>query len=238
MTNEMSTASTAEQHLYGGPIRLRYATRCSGCGRTLQPRTTAHYDRTLRQTFCMEHAPVVAPAVTELPAPALAPQLQPALAPQVMPAAQLAPGSPSVGCVLDALAAEGRIEVLHDRMISGSRTSDHIVIGNRRITVVCVHDDDHDATELIDEVRHQCAAVLAAVGHRFGQVVDGILAHIGQREDPVGYVVTDDVTCMDVDDAIARVSFGGWLPGNTGLRFDTAGRAELRDLIATAFPAV
>ena len=62
MTNEVSTARTAEKHLDGGPIRLRYATRCSGCGQTLQPRTTAHFDRTLKQTFCVEHAPAGEPA--------------------------------------------------------------------------------------------------------------------------------------------------------------------------------
>ncbi len=238
MTNELNTASTAEQHLDGGPIRLRYATRCSGCGQTLQPRTTAHYDRTLKQTFCVEHAPVVAPAVTEWPAPALAVRVQPAQAPHTTSGAQPAHGSPSFGRVLDALAADGRIEVLHDRVTSASRSADHIVIGNRRITVICVLDGDHDATGLIDELRHQCADVLAAVGHRFGQVVDGILTYADQRHGRLDPPAIGDVTCMDIDDAVARVSFGGWLPGNSGFRFDASDRAELRDLIAATFPAV
>ncbi len=169
-----------------------------------------------------------------------------------------ADGERIVGKALDELVHDGRIEVLHDRLIPGTRSNiDHIVIGPRRITVIdakhyrgaiirtkkvdatrTLFVDDKEASHLVDGVRAQCAKVRAELGTYYDEVVEGTLAFVGANHGSLGGTFgSRGIACMNVKEAVGRAAFSGWVPGNPKLNFDAEQRAQIRDRIAATFPA-
>ncbi len=168
-----------------------------------------------------------------------------------------ADGERIVGQALDKLAATGRIEVLHDRLIPESRSNiDHIVVSARRITVIdakhyrgaiidtkTVNDDrvltidGKDASHLVDGVRGQRAKIQAALGADYTAIVDGIIAFVGAKHGKYGTATCRGISCMNVEDAVGRAAFSAWFPGNPNIKLDANKRTELRDQLAGIFPA-
>ena len=167
-----------------------------------------------------------------------------------------ADGERIVGGLLDKLVREGRIEVLHDRVVPGTYSNfDHIVIGPRRMTVIdakhyrgaeirtkkvgsdrVLFVDGQDSSYLVDAVRDQRAKLAAVLGPEFEGVVEGSLAFVGAEHGALGTFSSRSISCMAAKEAVARASFSGWVPGNPRLKFDATHRIEIRDRVATAFP--
>lgn len=264
-------------------IKVRYPGSCSACMRPLPRGADAFYIRAAKAMVCVECTRLEVALGLELNAPgagatkmaeaahrrhaeqllAAYPMLGERLLENAKPTAEErawargADGERVVGKALDDFVREGRIEVLHDRLIPGTHSNiDHIVIGPRRLTVIdakhyrgkairtrkvgedrVLYVDGEDASHLVDGVRSQRAKLRAALGPEYDDVTEGILAFVGADHGLIGTFACRGIPCLPVKDAAARAVFSGWVPGNPRLKFEAGQRVALRDRIATAFPA-
>jgi len=264
-------------------IKVRYPGSCSACMRPLPRGVDAFYIRSAKAMVCVECTRLEVALGLELNAPgagatkmaeaahrrhaeqllAAYPMLGERLLENAKPTAEErawargADGERVVGKALDDLVREGRIEVLHDRLIPGTHSNiDHIVIGPRRLTVIdakhyrgkairtkkvgedrVLFVDAEDASHLVDGVRSQRAKLRAALGPDYDDVTEGILAFVGADHGLIGTFACRGIPCLPVKEAVARAAFSGWVPGNPRLKFDADQRVDLRDRIAKSFPA-
>lgn len=264
-------------------IKVRYAGSCSACLKPLAKGADAFYIRGAKAMVCIEctqrevqlglaantpgaGAERIADAAGRRHAerllaayPMLGDQLLENAKPSSSATAWVrgADGERIVGKALDALVKQGRIEVLHDRVVPGTYSNfDHIVIGPRRITVIDakhyrgamirirkvagVHNlfvDGKEAGHLIDGVRTQQAKLIAVLGPEFEEVVEASLAFVGANHSSMGAMGCRGVYCANSKEVIARAAFSGWVPGNPKLKFESEERAEIKSRIAAAFPS-
>lgn len=263
-------------------IKIRYAGSCGACLKPLAKGADAFYVRGAQVMVCVEctqrevqlglavNAPGagaerIADAVGRRHAERLLaayPMLGDQLIENAKPPKNVhawvrgADGERIVGKALDALVKQGRIEVLHDRVVPGTYSNfDHIVIGPRRITVIDAKHyrgamirvrkvagvrnlfvDGKDAGHLIDGVRAQQAKLSAVLAPEFEEVVEASLAFVGANHSSLGATGCRGVYCANATEVIARAAFSGWVPGNPKLKFEAEERAEIKSRIAAAFP--
>ena len=263
-------------------IKVRFAGTCSACMKPLPKGVDAFYIRSAKAMVCVEctrlevslglafNAPGagaerMADTASRRHAEALLaayPMLGERLLENAKPPSETrawirgADGERIVGQRLDGLARDGRIEVLHDRVVPGKYSNfDHIVIGPRRITVIdakhyqgatvrvkkigstkALYVDGTDAGHLVDGVRGQQAKLNAVLGVEFEEVVEASLAFVGADHSALGTSGCRGVFCANAKEVVARAAFSGWVPGNPKLKFEADQRIEIRDRIAAAFP--
>lgn len=163
-----------------------------------------------------------------------------------------ADGERGVGSRLDALAAQGRIEVLHDRLLPSGGNIDHLVIGPRRIGVVDAKHyrgariskadgvlmvADRPAEHLIDGVRHQAAAVRAALGvdPASANVCAG-LAFVGCTFGFSDLLSQRQVWCGTAHQVVSTMAWRGPILIGGSVKLDGERRREVAELLAAAFP--
>ena len=263
-------------------IRARYAGQCSACMTPIPKGAEAFYIRAAKAMVCIDCTRLeVSLGLAMNPAGAGAarmaddagrrhserllaayPMLGDRLLENAKPPSSVqawtrgADGERIVGGLLDKLVREGRIEVLHDRVVPGTYSNfDHIVIGPRRMTVIdakhyrgaeirtrkvgsdrVLFVDGQASSYLVDAVRDQRAKLGAVLGPEFEGVVEGSLAFVGTEHGALGTFSSRNITCMPAKEAVARAAFSGWVPGNPRLKFDAAQRIEIRERIAAVFP--
>lgn len=263
-------------------IKVRYAGSCSACTKPLARGVDAFYIRAAKAMVCVEctqlevqlglgvntpgaGAERIADAAGRRHAERLLaayPMLGDRLLENAKPSSSAqawvrgADGERIVGKALDALVKQGRLEVLHDRVVPGTYANfDHIVIGPRRITVIDakhyrgamirirkvggtrdLYVDGKPAGHLIDGVRTQQAKLSAVLGPEFEEVVEASLAFVGANHTALGAMGCRGAYCSSAKEVIARAAFSGWVPGNPKLKFESEERAKIRDRIAVAFP--
>lgn len=263
-------------------IRARYAGQCSACMAPIPKGDEAFYIRAAKAMVCVDCTRLeVSIGLAMNPAGAGAarmaddagrrhserllaayPMLGDRLLENAKPPSSVrawtrgADGERIVGGLLDKLVSDGRIEVLHDRVVPGTYSNfDHIVIGPRRMTVIdakhyrgaevrtkkvgsdrVLFVDGQDSSHLVDAVRDQRAKLAAVLGPEFEGVVEGSLAFVGSEHGALGTYSSRNISCMAAKDAVARAAFSGWVPGNPRLKFDAGQRIEIRDRIAATFP--
>lgn len=279
-----TTANEPDQcdHELPTSITVRFAGTCSACMKALPKGAKAFYIRAAKCMVCVEctqlevslglglngpgaGAARIADAASRRHAERLLaayPMLGERLLENAKPPKQTkawirgADGERIVGKALDALVRDGRIEVLHDRVVPGTYSNfDHIVIGPRRITVIdakhyqgatirikkigstrALYVDGQDAGHLIDGVRAQQAKLSDMLGPEFEEVLEASLAFVGANHGTLGTFGCRGVYCTTTKEVVARAAFSGWVPGNPKLKFEADQRREIRDRIAAAFP--
>ena len=168
-----------------------------------------------------------------------------------------ADGERIVGRQLDIAAQEGKVVVLHDRRLASGGNIDHLVIGQRRITVIDAKHyrgaligkreekgvpvltiDGHDADHLIDGVRAQRNSVQDAL-HDEPLLADNTaaaLAFVEARFGFAGLLTVRGVWCSPVKDAVGYAAMRVPTIGRHGINLDEAERQRVADKLAKAFP--
>lgn len=163
-----------------------------------------------------------------------------------------ADGERIVGRKLDLLAEEGRIVVLHDRLLASGGNIDHLVIGPKRISVI---DAKHyrnarvtkrggtlevggkPAEHLIDGVRHQKAAVEEALRAtpRVADNVTAVLAFVAGKLGWTASVTHRGVWCADLKESVAYAAWRGPVLGSR-MTLGPDERQQVAETLARAFP--